>query len=65
MDSDDKVLVVMFGGAAIFAIAAVVTFNIGYSHVEAEAVKSGLQQCVVKVNDKEEIVWKKECKDEY
>nr|QMP83476.1 MAG: hypothetical protein [Caudoviricetes sp.] len=54
----------MFGGAAIFAIAAVVSFNIRYSHVEAEAVKSGLQQCVVKVNDKEEIVWKKECHDE-
>jgi hypothetical protein len=25
---------------------------------------AGLQQCVVKVNDKEEIVWQKECKDE-
>ena len=63
MDSDSKVLVVMFGGAAIFAIAAVVSFNIRYSHVEAEAVKSGLQQCVVKIGNREELAWQKECKD--
>ena len=61
MDSDDKVLAVMFGGAAIFAIAAVVTFNIRYSHVEVEAVKAGLQQCVVKIGGIEEFAWQKEC----
>jgi hypothetical protein len=61
MDSDYKVLVVMFGGAAIFAIAAVVSFNIRYSHVEAEAVKVGLQQCVVKIEGREEFAWQKEC----
>jgi hypothetical protein len=64
MESSDKVLsvlfVCMFGGIALGAISSAVKESI----IAADMAKSGLQQCVVKVNDKEEILWKKECKDE-
>ena len=64
MESSDKVLAVffvcMFGGIALGGISS----SVKESVIAADMAKSGLQQCVVKVNDKEQIVWKKECKDE-
>jgi hypothetical protein len=64
MDSDDKVLAIFIGGWCAVLLVFGIAVNVKESWISSQMANAGLQQCVVKVNDKEEIVWQKECKDE-
>jgi hypothetical protein len=64
MDSDDKVLAIFIGGWCAFLLVSGIAVSVKESWIASQMATAGLQQCVAKVNDKEEIVWKKECKDE-
>ena len=61
MESSDKAVAIVMGCLFCFlAIGATVT-TVKDVFVASELANAGLQQCVVKVNDKDTLVWKKEC----
>ena len=64
MDSDDKVLAIFIGGWCAVLLVFGIAVSVKESWISSQMANAGLQQCVVKVNDKVEIVWQKECKDE-
>lgn len=56
--------VVIFGIIWVASIAFIASVeSISNTQIEVEAVKSGLQQCLIKDKLKQKIVWQKQCQD--
>jgi hypothetical protein len=64
MESSDKALAIILGCMFGFLALGAITVSIKDAIIAADMANAGLQQCAVKVNDKEEILWKKECQNE-
>ena len=61
MDSGDKSFAIFVASLAIFGVVAVIVVNAKDVFADIEAAKAGLQQCVVKIGDREELAWQREC----
>ena len=56
-----KAITFLWFAIAIFGIVAVVSVQCSNAITAKNMANAGLQQCIVKINTREEIIWKKEC----
>ena len=63
MESDDKVLAIFIGGWCAFLLVSGIAVSVKESWIASQMATAGLQQCVVKIGNREELAWQKECKN--
>lgn len=61
MESNHKSVVIIIMGMLVFLFLVVLFSVVKEIRISSDMVNAGLQQCVVKINGFDNVIWRKEC----